>query len=188
MEEIIEENMGMDIRALKMLGMVMLVLGLVAIFFPVMMSGIVVFLVAFILILMGGMFLSLAIYGGENEKSWMTWVKAFIMLGVGMLMLMNPHATASVLALMLGILFFFIGFMALLMGYAIKPGEGWYLFIADSVVAFLLGIILFVGWPEHSTKMLGLLLGLDLLMEGITIMVIASSVEKNVEDKIEKEA
>jgi uncharacterized membrane protein HdeD (DUF308 family) len=156
----------------------MIILGLIAVVFPAVVTGIVVFLIAFILILMGGMYLSLAIYGAENEKNWVTWVKSFVMLGIGLLMLTNGKESAAAIALILGIFFLIMGFFAILLALGTRPAEGWYLFIVDAVVAFLLGITLFIGWPEYSTWMLGFLLGLDLLMEGTTLMVMASSAEK----------
>ncbi len=178
MDSILKEQLGMEIRSVKMLGALMIILGLVAVIFPAVMTGIVIFLIAFILILLGGMYLSLAIYGADNEKNWMSWVKAFVMLGIGLLMLTNAEASAAAIALILGIFFMILGFFAIVLAYGTKPVEGWYLFLADAAVAFLLGITLFIGWPDYAVWMLGFLLGLDLLMEGTTLMVLASSAEK----------
>ena len=182
MEDVIKENFGMEIRSMKMLASIMLILGLIALFFPVMIAGIVVFMIAFILILMGGMFLSLAVYGEENEKNWLTWVKAFVMLGIGVLMLTNAQASAAVIALLLGIFFFAVAFIVILIAYDLHPQKGWHLFFMDGIIAILLAIIIFVGWPEESAVLLGLLLGVDLIVEGITIMVIASHYERNIRD------
>ena len=179
MEDVIKEKLGMEIKSMKMLATVMLILGLIALFFPVMIAGIVVFMIAFILILMGGMYLSLAIYGEENEKNWITWVKAFVILGIGLLMLTNAQASAAAIALLLGIFFFAAAFMVMLISYDLYPEKGWHLFFMDGIIAILLAIIIFIGWPEQSAVLLGLLLGVDLIVEGITIMVIASHYEKN---------
>ncbi len=178
MEEIMKEKFGMELRSMKMMATVLLILGLVALFFPVVIAGIVVFIIAFILILIGGMYLSLAIYGAENEKNWVTWVKAFVILGIGMLMLANAQESAMVIALLLGIFFFAVAILVFVVAYDLYPTQGWHLFLMDGIIALLLGTIIFIGWPEQSAVILGLLLGIDLIVEGISLMVLASYYQK----------
>ena len=167
-EESIQNSIDVGIKSYKMLGLVLVVLGIVGILFPLFVGGMIVFLIAFSLIIMGGMYVGMAIYGDAQKG--MTWFKAIVFLIIGFLVIIYPYHALAGLALIMAILFFAGGLLAIVMIFMVDEGKG--MLALNALFGFILGILLLIGWPESSEWVVGMFLGIYLLLEGITMMAL----------------
>ena len=167
-EESIQTSIDTSIKSYKMLGLVLIILGIVGIFFPLFVGGIIVFLIAFSLILVGGMYVGAAIYGADRKGT--TWLKAIVFLAIGLLVIIYPYAALATLALLMAILFIGGGILAFVLIFMVADGKT-YLAI-NGIMGLILGILLLIGWPESSEWIVGLFVGIYLLIEGITMMAV----------------
>ena len=79
---------------------------------------------------------------------------------------------------MLSIYFFVDGFAEIMAAFSLAEGKGWLIF--DGVVTVILGILLFMGFPFSGPLAVGVLLGIKLLLAGITMLTLGSEVKQAV--------
>jgi uncharacterized membrane protein HdeD (DUF308 family) len=119
-------------------------------------SGIALIVAAFFRIKSGG-FWSAALGGG-------------LLTVLGILFLRNPEAAALTLTLVAGSLFFAGGLTRMIAG-ASAP-EGRWILILSGVVSLALGLIVLFNLIAASYTLLGVLLGVQALIEGITMAIV----------------
>jgi uncharacterized membrane protein HdeD (DUF308 family) len=79
----------------------------------------------------------------------------------------SPLRAAAVLTLVLAISFLVGGAARLLFAATHKfPGRGWV--VVSGVITFMLGAIIWQGWPEASLWVIGLFVGIELVFSGCT--------------------
>ncbi len=84
----------------------------------------------------------------------------------GAMLLSNPVAGSVTLTLVIGIIWVVSGIFRMVLAGAIWREGGWAIFISG-MVAVLAGAIILARWPASGLWVLGLLLGIDLLVNGI---------------------
>lgn len=106
-----------------------------------------------------------------------TWGGFFLWLVSGLLYAVagvcafaNPALASVILTLLLAVLTLSSGTLRLLIGICARPTQGWGWIIASGVVTALAGLIFLVGWPVNSIWLLGLLLAIDLMFQGMTLI------------------
>jgi uncharacterized membrane protein HdeD (DUF308 family) len=104
----------------------------------------------------------------------------FLLLGglyavTGFLMLQHPLLAAEGLTLMLAAAFLVGGMFRIVIALVERfPSWGWVLF--NGIVTVLLGIAIWQQWPESGLWVLGLFVGIDFIMSGVTWSVLAVGV------------
>jgi uncharacterized membrane protein HdeD (DUF308 family) len=108
----------------------------------------------------------------------------FLLLGVlyavtGFLMLQHPLLAAEGLTLMLAAAFLVGGMFRIVIALAERfPSWGWVLF--NGIVTVLLGIAIWQQWPESGLWVLGMFVGIELIVNGVTWLVLAVGVRNGV--------
>ena len=150
---------------------VMIILGSLAIVLPLA-TGIVISALVSWLIVLGGIVCLASVFVGRTAKSfiWRMLVGIVYIVGGGWLAFHAQIALES-LTVVLAIIFFFeaaleIARFAQLHAY---PGSGWILF--DAIVTLLLAVLIWLPWPSSSAWAIGLILGVNLIVTGITLLM-----------------
>jgi uncharacterized membrane protein HdeD (DUF308 family) len=89
---------------------------------------------------------------------------------IGWLMLMDPVAGAIGLTMLLAFFFILGGIFKTTLG--IQAESVWFAFSGG--LDLLLGMLIWLGWPDTGTWVIGLFLGIELVFAGIGLMLIAS--------------
>ena len=98
-------------------------------------------------------------------------------LVVGFLMVQNPVKGAAALTLMMAAIFLVGGLLRIVYGIAYRfNGRGW--LIATGVVAFLLGLLIWLQWPESATWVIGLFVGIDVFFIGASWVMLAVAIRQ----------
>ena len=160
-------------KATLIAGTLMLLLGLVGIIVPQVLTIAVSLWIA-ALLLVAGLFLAYLAWQGYRSH-WTAWLKAFVLLALGLLVLFNPFAGAGILGLVLAVYFLFDGFAGIGLGMELRPLPGWAWLALNGVLSLVLAAILLFGWPFSSTWMIGLLVGISLLFDGIALLFLGLS-------------
>jgi uncharacterized membrane protein HdeD (DUF308 family) len=93
-----------------------------------------------------------------------------LLLGVlyvvaGLILLSNPVAASVTLTLALGVILILSGIFRLVLAGAVRQDAWGILF--SGIVALLVGIVILARWPASGLWVLGLLLGIDLIFNGL---------------------
>ncbi|NPA75899.1 MAG: hypothetical protein GXO25_07475 [Euryarchaeota archaeon] len=171
MEMTAEGRTGVDPGRYGTLGLILLILGIIGIIFPVFATWMVVWLIAFLLII-GGFAL---VFGTAyvDRKNFGGWILGLILLIFGFAMLFYPYFGAVAMTTIMGIFFIIAGIGSIIFAFAVREYRGWWLPIISGVISLILAALIFVGWPESSKWIIGLFVGIDLLLQGISLMVMS---------------
>lgn len=93
----------------------------------------------------------------------------------GYLLLRHPDAGAAGVTLVLASLFIVAGlFRAVAAGVIRFPRWGWTVF--SGIVSFALGATLLARWPSASTYFIGMVIGIDLIVDGASLVGFATAI------------
>ena len=93
----------------------------------------------------------------------------------GYLLLRHPDAGAAGVTMLLASLFIVAGlFRAVAAGVIRFPRWGWTVF--SGIVSFALGATLLARWPSVSTYFIGLVIGIDLIVDGAALVGFATAI------------
>ncbi len=82
----------------------------------------------------------------------------------------NPAFSSVPLTLIVALLILTSGITRMILGFRARPEKGWGWVAASGTLTILAGLVFLIGWPLNSTWLLGLLLALDLLFQGVTLI------------------
>jgi uncharacterized membrane protein HdeD (DUF308 family) len=64
--------------------------------------------------------------------------------------------------------------------FQLRPIEGWGWFLFDAAATLLMGILILAGWPSSSVWAIGTLVGVSVLMNGISRIMIATKIRNTI--------
>ena len=114
-------------------------------------------------------------------------LNALIRGATGFLLLRHPDAGAAGVTMLLASLFIVAGlFRAVGAGVIRFPRWGWTVF--SGIVSFVLGVSLLASWPSASTYFIGLVIGIDLIFDGASLVGFATAIHSLPEIQLKRAA
>jgi uncharacterized membrane protein HdeD (DUF308 family) len=100
---------------------------------------------------------------------WLDLLSGLVTGLAGVFIIMHPLAGATFLTAVIGVVFLVGGIFRLGTGVAMKnPYAGW--FVLHGAVSILLGLMILAEWPSTITWVIGTLVSIDLLMDGLRLI------------------
>jgi uncharacterized membrane protein HdeD (DUF308 family) len=156
-------------------GIVLVVLGLLAIVLPVVATLAVAILIGWLLLISGVVGLITTFMARQTPGFWWALVSAVLAIAAGIVLLVWPGGGALSLTLLL-VVFFVIEGVASIM-YALEHKKelsgrwGWML--ASGIVDLVLAAMIYVGLPSTAAWALGLLVGINMVFGGSSLIGMA---------------
>lgn len=101
---------------------------------------------------------------------WPAIISGALLLVLGIVILRNPAVTAATLTLLAGTVFLMGGVIRLVAAFQIDQNRG--VMIFSGIVSLVLGLIVVLNLLEASLILLGTLLGVQALVDGITLLIL----------------
>lgn len=97
------------------------------------------------------------------------WLLAGVLYIVaGGLIMLDPALGALSLTILLGVALAVEGIFRIIAGFGTRPASGWGWIVFSGFVTLLLGALIIAKWPASAFAILGLFLGIDLIVNGVT--------------------
>ncbi len=151
------------------MGIIMILLGIFAILYPIFTSVSIVFLLGAVLAIAG-------IVQIVHAFSWNGWGATIwhILVGivygaVGLLMMFYPITGLLTVVILLAIYFLASGLFRIILSISTRYSHSWGWMLFSGIVSVILGIIVIVGFPVVSLALVGLLIGIDLMVNGFAL-------------------
>lgn len=162
------------------LGVLSVVGGILAMFNPFAASVTAEQLVAWFF-LIGGILQVIAIFqvSGWGARLWNIFL-AVIYIWMGITLLANPLQGVLTLTFVAAILFMASGIAKIF--YAFSMSQYRWLMILSGVVSIILAIMIFTNYPGSAVVSLGILLAVELLTTGVSLMTFSLALKNNPED------
>jgi uncharacterized membrane protein HdeD (DUF308 family) len=155
------------------LGIVYLITGIIALGSVVMATAASVFVVGIMMVISG----VAEVINAFQIKTWGKFV-LWILLGAlyivaGFVTFQNPLLAAVFLTLILGAALIASGIMRIILAFSMKEGSAWLWVVFSGVVTLLLGGVILSHWPISGLYVLGVFLGIDLVIAGVSWIAIS---------------
>ncbi len=152
------------------LGIILVILGALAIWAP-QVTGKTLAVIIGTLLILGGI--------GRTMFSWIapSWGSALLRAAVGVLtviagfyMLTQPEVGSRALAIVLMVYLFADGVTSLIMALRMPPAvsSGWMLL--GSLASIVLGVLMWMQWPASGELAVGILIGVKLILDGVSLI------------------
>jgi uncharacterized membrane protein HdeD (DUF308 family) len=162
-------------------GIVVIALGVFAIAAP-MLATLAVALTVGWLLLIGGGFGLVAVFSAGRSASGFWWdlLIAIVYILAGLALLTSPVAGVITLTIILAAYLLAGGIVRIMMalGYREKLPGAWVWVLLSGIVDIVLAVIIMMGFPGTATWVLGLMVGINLLMMGFSIVMVAVAVRR----------
>jgi len=145
-----------------------IVLGLFAIIEPATAAVGIVLLLGWLLIIGGVAHFIGTFRGGGAKRVFLQILSAVVFLVAGYYLLTHPQLAVGTLTALLALVIFAAGVFDIITYFRLQREypSGWILL--NGIVALVLGGLIWVQWPSSSAWALGTLVGVNLLMTGVT--------------------
>ena len=154
---------------LFLLAAVMVIGGILALANPFAASLAVTTIVGVFLILSGAVQLWIAVSHMTAPHRLWTGVTAVLALVAGVSLLANPLQGLISLTLLLGILFLVMGVSRLAMAFRMRESRMFWVLLLSGAVSVIIGLMVLANVMAAATTLLGTLLGIQLLADGIAL-------------------
>jgi uncharacterized membrane protein HdeD (DUF308 family) len=160
-------------------GVLMVLAGIVALVYPFVSTVALVVVLGWLLIF-SGIVQGISLIGAQNVPNfWLQLVSVVLSIIVGVLFLRRPGEAVVTLTLLLIVFFMVEGFAKLLFSLTIRPLPNWGWVFASGIIGILLSIYLFANLTTTAVWLLGVLLGIQLIFEGVALSSLAGQVRQN---------
>jgi uncharacterized membrane protein HdeD (DUF308 family) len=173
MEPGVRESLARSWKALLVVGIVAIVIGCVAILVPAVASVGTAIFIGWILLFAGGFLVAGAFTAHSIGTVVLRLLWAFLTVLVGIYLIVEPHGGTLTLTLVLGIYFLFMGVTRVTVAFLARGQQGAGLVGLSGLAGLLVGILILAKLPESSDWAIGLLVGIDLIFAGWTLVSVA---------------
>lgn len=170
-----DASISQDIQAsrgwLLALGVIYAIMGFLIIGMPGAATLALELLIGIVLIIGGIISVAGSFLAGDWKRSLFILLSGILYVVVGVLLLKNPIAGVLTLTLLLAAFLLVEGFFKIVHAFQLKPTPNWVWLLVSGVASVILGVMIWAGFPETSTFILGLLVGIAFLMNGISMVM-----------------
>ena len=166
------------------LGGLMVIFGVIALFNPFAATLTVEQFLAWVF-LIGGIFQFVAIFRGENwrQKLW-SLVLAVVNVWLDFSLLGNPLAGIIALTYVVAIMFAVSGVSKIILSFGLRGTGYFWAVLVSGVISLALAIMVMSNFPQSAVTLLGVLLAVELLSSGVTMIVMGLSPKPAEEAKV----
>jgi uncharacterized membrane protein HdeD (DUF308 family) len=105
----------------------------------------------------------------KNWRGFLFWILGGALYGIaGVIAFYNPLLAAAALTLVLAFSLIVSGVLRAWLGLRLRAQAGWGWMVASGVITILAGIIFAAGWPANTLFLLGIVLAIDLIFQGVS--------------------
>lgn len=161
-------------------GALLVVLGVLAIGSPFLAAVAVNLMIAWLILLAGVVHLIVAFHAHRAGRLLWKLLVGVAYVFFGAYLLLHPVLGVVSLTLVLASLFLIEGILNVILFFQMRSirGSGWVL--VDGFFTLLLGLMIYLQWPSSSIWAIGVLVGVSMILSGVTRVMLSLTVRKAV--------
>jgi len=173
MDPEVREGLRRTWKALMAIGILAIFIGCVAILVPAVASVGTAIFIGWILLIAGAFLVAGAFMAHSIGTVVLRLLWALLTVVVGLWLIVEPHNGTLTLTLVLGLYFLFMGITRIAVAFAARGQQGAGLVGLSGVAGLLIGVLVLVEFPSSADWAIGLLVGIDLIFAGWTLVSVA---------------
>jgi uncharacterized membrane protein HdeD (DUF308 family) len=159
-------------------GVLLVILGMLAIAEPFLAAIALATFIAWLLIFVGIVHMAVAFHAHSGTSMGWKFLVGLAYIFIGGYLLFRPVVGVATLTLMLAFLFLVEGVLDFMLWWKSRSSRGSIWILVDSLVTLLLGGMIYVHWPSSSVWAIGTLVGISMIMSGVTRLMLSLAVRK----------
>lgn len=161
------------------LGIILVLVGTIAVAVPAPFTLAITLVLGWVFIIAGAaQFLHAFKAKGWKEVFWGALVGAVYCLA-GAMVLAHPIISVLSLTMLLAIALLADGFLRAIMAFRLREHKGWAWVLFSAAISILLGLMILGEWPSTAAWVLGVMVGISLIFNGWSMIMIASAARKS---------
>jgi len=168
-----------QLRNITLIGIAFILIGVIGLAAPALATVAIEQFIAWLLLFAGVSGLTFAWHMRSEEGSAAHALVAALTTALALIFLFYPAAGMATLTWLLVALFVLEGVASVLFGLRLKGRSGgWLWMILSGATALLVAFVILAGWPATTTWILGLLVGVNFLSTGISLVLLSAAMRK----------
>jgi uncharacterized membrane protein HdeD (DUF308 family) len=161
-------------------GVLLILFGMVAIASPLLAAVAVNGIIAWLIVFSGVVHIVLAFHShGAGSVIWKLLVGlAYICFGA--YLILHPVIGVASLTLLLASLFLIEGILNIILFFKMRSLRGSSWMLIDGIITLLLGLMIYVQWPSSTAWAIGILVGVSMIMSGISRVMLTLAARKEI--------
>jgi uncharacterized membrane protein HdeD (DUF308 family) len=161
-------------------GVSLIILGMLAVGSPFLAAVAVNTFIAWLLALAGVVHLTVAFHTREAGSLIWRVLVGLAYLFFGVYLIMHPALGVASLTLVLASLFLIEGILNIALFFQVRslPIQGSAWLLIDGIITLLLGLMIYMQWPSSSAWAIGTLVGVSMIVSGVTRVMLSFAVRK----------
>jgi len=162
------------------LGFALVILGIIAVMVPLIATFAVEWLIG-ILFIIGGIMMIVHAFKWRKKQSFVTdTIIGVIYVAAGVLFVVYPVHGVYTLTLLLTAFFFVSGLFKIIHAFRMRQASKWGWVLLSGILTLLLGILLLAGRPLTAFWAPGLIVGIDLIFTGCSLLMVSRAVRSHI--------
>jgi uncharacterized membrane protein HdeD (DUF308 family) len=159
-------------------GVLLIICGMLAVGSPVLAAVAVNAFVAWLIVFAGVLHLIVAFHAhGAGSLIWKLLVGlAYLLLGI--YLILHPVLGVASLTLLLAVLFLVEGVLDIILFFKMRALQGSAWVLVDAIITLALGLMIYLQWPSSSAWALGILVGVSMIISGVTRVMMSFAVRR----------
>lgn len=159
-------------------GVLLIIFGTIAIGEPFLAAIALVTFFAWLLILVGIVHAVLAFHAHTGTSLGWKLLVGVAYLFIGGYLFARPLVGVATLTLILAFLFLFEAVLDFMLWWKSRAQNGAFWILVDSIITLILGGLIYVHWPSSSAWAIGTLVGISMIISGVTRVMLSLAVRK----------
>ncbi len=156
---------------LLVLGIAYVIVGWIAIGYPMAATIAIELLIGYILLVSGVISVIGAFFSGNWKNFILILLSGILYLIVGFLLVTNLKQGIIALTLLLAAFLLVEGFFKIINAYQLKPANNWVWILVSEIASVILGVMIWAEFPQSSAFVIGLLFGIYFLLNGLGLIM-----------------
>ena len=160
-------------KSVKIWGWVVLIAGVFALISPLVAGAFVTVMVGAMMLIAG---ITRVIDAFQGGGFWSGLFGAVYCI-VGLKIILTPLPGLLALTMILVIYFLVVGITEIIAAFKIRPVDGWGYLLFSGIVSVLLSLMIWNQWPLSGAWAVGVLVGIQLMISGMTMITVGSALK-----------
>lgn len=159
-------------------GVALIVLGMVAVASPFLAAVVVNTVIAWLIVVAGVVHLMLAFHAFRAGSMLWRLLVGLAYVFFGGYLIVHPGLGVASLTLVLASLFLVEGVLEVVLYFQMRSMQGSSWLLVDGIITLLLGGMIYVQWPSSSAWAIGTLVGVSMIVSGVTRVMLSLAVRE----------
>ncbi len=118
-----------------------------------------------------------------NRKNFLDWLKPFLLILCGCLIIFYPLTGIAAVSLLLAIYLMMDAFGSFSLAKAIHPAKGWGWMTFNGITSLILAVLFLISGPISSMWLIGIYIGISLFFDGFVLVTIGWKLKHETQPK-----